>query len=67
MPKNANTFHNLGGAILHQSVIGGNIRLALSGIDDQRFDFIAAALQFNTSREASTAQPGDAELMNTFN
>lgn len=66
MPKNANTFYDLGGAILHQTVIGGNVWLAFCGINDQRFDFIAAALQFNASREASTTQSGDAKLMNAF-
>ena len=67
MRKNANAFHHLSGAILHQTVIGGNIWFALGSIDNQGFDFIAATLQFNTRREARTPQPGDAKLMNTFN
>ncbi len=67
MRKNANALYNLGSTILHQTVIGSNIRLAFSGIDDQGFDFIAAALQFNACREACAAKPGDAKLMNAFN
>lgn len=39
--KNANPFH-LRGTVLHQTVIGGDVRFALGGVDDQRFDFIAA-------------------------
>ena len=67
MRKNANAFYDLSSAILHQTVISGNIRFALGCVNNQGFDFIAAALQFNACREARTTQPGDAKLMNAFN
>ena len=66
MRKNTHTVDNLRGAILHQAVIGGDIWLALRGIDNQRFDFIAAALKLSAGRESRAAKPCDAELMNTF-
>ena len=66
MRKNANTLYDLSRAILHQTVIGGNVRLALSSVDNQRFNLISAALQFNACRESRTTQPGDAKLMNAF-
>ena len=66
MRENANTFHHLGGAVLHQTIVCGNIRLAFSGIDNQRLYFIATATQFDTGREACAAQSGNTELMNTL-
>ncbi len=42
--QDAHAVDNLRGAILHQAVIGGDIGLALRGVDNQRLDFIAAAL-----------------------
>ena len=66
MRKNANTLYNLSRAILHQTVIGGNVRLALSSVDNQRFYLISAALQFNACRESRTTQPGNTKLMNAL-
>ncbi len=67
MRKDANAFHHLCRAILHQTVIGGDVRLALGGVNDQRVDFIAAAMQFVAGREARAAKTSDARLMNTLN
>ncbi len=67
MREDAHPFHNLRGAILHQAIVGGDIGFALGSIDNQRIDFIAGALQLRTSREASSAQPGNAELMDALN
>ena len=66
MRKNANTLYDLSRAILHQTVIGGNVRLALSSVDNQRFNLISATLQFNACRESCTAQPGYTKLMNAL-
>ncbi len=65
--QNTNTFNNLRRTLLHQAVIRRDVRFAFSGIDNQRLDFIAAALELNPGWEACAAQPGDAELMNTLN
>ena len=67
MRKNANPFHHLRGTVLHQTVIGGDVRFALGGVDDQRFDFIAAAVKLSAGREACAPQTRHAELMNAFN
>ncbi len=67
MRQNTNTFHNLRCAVLHQTVIGGDIRLALGGIDNQGFNLIATATQFGASRETRTAEAGDAILVDTLN
>ena len=64
--QDADAFHHLSGAILHQTIVGGDIGLALGGVDNQRLDVIATAAQLNAGREARAAQPGDAELMNTL-
>ena len=64
--QDADAFHHLSGAILHQTIVGGDIRLALGGVDNQRLDVIATAAQLDAGREARAAQPGDAELMNTL-
>ena len=66
MRKNANTLYDLSRAILNQTVIGGNVRLALSSVDNQRFNLISAALQFNACRESRTTQPGNTKLMNAL-
>ena len=64
--EDTDTFHYLCSTVLHQTVIGGDIWLALGGIDDQRLNFIAAAAQFGARREPCTTQTGNAELMNAF-
>ncbi|SQD03966.1 Uncharacterised protein [Escherichia coli] len=57
MRKNANTLYDLSRAILHQTVIGGNVRLALSRVDNQRFNLISATLQFNACRNPAPPSP----------
>jgi hypothetical protein len=64
--EDADAFHHLRGAILHQTVVGGDIGFAFGGVDNQRLNFIAAAAQFDAGREARAAQTGNAELMNTL-
>jgi precorrin isomerase len=65
--QDADTFDDLRRAVLHQAVICCNVRLAFSGVNDQRFNFISAALQFNAGGKTCATQSGDAELMNTRN
>ncbi len=65
--QNADTVDDLGRAILHQAVVGGDIRLTLGGVDDKRVDFIAAAFQLAAGREASAAQACNAKIMNALN
>ncbi len=67
MRQDANTFHNLRGAVLHQTIVRRNVRFALCGIDNKRGDFIAAALQFNAGGKTCAAKPGNAILMNALN
>ena len=64
--KDSDSFHHLSGAILHQTIVCGDVRLALGGIDNQRLDVIAPAAQLDAGRQARAAQPGDAELMNSL-
>ena len=66
MREDTDAFHYLSGAILHQTIVGGDIRLALCGIDNQRLDFIATAAQLDAGREARAAQPGNTELVNAL-
>ena len=65
--ENTNALDDLRGAVLHQTIVRGDVRLALGGVDNQGFDLVAAALQFVAGREARAAQTGDARLMNAFN
>ena len=67
MRKDANAFHNLRGTVLHQTIVGGNVGFTLCGVNNECFDFVAAAAQFGPRRETRAAQPGHAELMDTFN
>ena len=60
-------FNDLIGMFLHQTVVGGNVRLTLGGVEDQRFHAAHAALQFAGGRKTCAAQAGDASLMNTLN
>ncbi|MND67679.1 hypothetical protein D3C80_591020 [compost metagenome] len=57
-------FDHLVGMLLHQTVIGGDIRLAFRGIEDQGFYPVHATLQLAGGRETCATQPGDAGLMN---
>jgi hypothetical protein len=66
MGEDADAFDNLRRAILHQAVVGGDIGFAFGGVNNQRFNFIAAAAQFAAGRESRAAQPGHAELVNTL-
>ena len=67
MGKDANTLDDLRRAILHQTVVGGNIGFALGGVDNECVDFVAAAAQLGTGRETRAAQSGHAKLVNTLN
>ncbi|MNP44767.1 hypothetical protein D3C76_1386430 [compost metagenome] len=51
---------------MHQTVVGGDIRLALGGIDDQGLYLIAAAAQFGSGWEARAAQTSHAKLMDAL-
>ncbi|RMN20144.1 hypothetical protein ALQ63_04087 [Serratia plymuthica] len=64
--QNLRAFDNLVGVFAHQTVIGGDIRLAFSGVEDQRFHAVHAALQLAGGRETGATQPGDAGLMNAL-
>ena len=65
--EDAHAVDDLRGAVLHQAIVGGDIGLALGGINNQGADFIPAAAQLGTGREARTAQTGHAKLMNALN
>ncbi len=65
--EDTNAFHHLRSAVLHQTIVCGNVRFTLGGVDNQRLDFVAATAQFSARREPCATQPGHAELMNTFN
>ena len=67
MGKDANTLDDLRRAILHQTVVGGNIGFALGGVDNECVDFVAAAAQLGAGRETRAAQSGHAKLVNTLN
>ncbi len=67
MRKDPNALNDLRGAVLHQAIVGGDIRLALGGVNNQRFDFIPAALQFIAGREACAAEARYAKLVDTLN
>lgn len=64
--QDADAFHHLGGAVLHQTIVSGNVRFAFGGVDNQRLNIIATAAQLDACREACAAEAGNAELMNTF-
>ena len=66
MRQDADAFHHLRGAVLHQAIVGGNIGFALSGVDDERFNSVAAALQLNAGWETRAAQSGHPVLVNTL-
>ncbi len=66
MREDADAFHYLRGAVLHQTVIGGDIGFTFGGVDNQRLDLIATAAQFDPGREACATQTSNAELMNAF-
>ena len=43
MGQDADAGDNLRRAILHQAIVGGNIGFAFSGVNNQGFNFVAAA------------------------
>ena len=67
MGEDADTFDDLRGAVLHQAIVRGDVRLTFGGVDNQRLDLIATALQFVPGREARAAQTGDARLVDSGN
>ncbi|MNV40021.1 hypothetical protein D3C71_1316210 [compost metagenome] len=66
MGKDANPFDDLRGAVLHQAIISGDVRLALCGVDNQGLNFIATTAQFGAGREACAAKTGHAELVDAL-
>ena len=67
MGKDADPFDNLRRAVLHQTVVRRDIGFALGGVNDQRFNFIAAAAQFTAGGEARAAEAGNAKLVDALN
>ena len=67
MRQDANTFDNLRGAILHQPIVGGDVRFTFGGVNDQGLNVIATATQLHAGRETRAAQTGHAKLMNSLN
>jgi hypothetical protein len=66
MGEDADPFDNLRRAVLHQAVVRRDIGFALGGVNNQRFNFIAAAAQFAAGGEAGAAEAGNAKLVNTL-
>ena len=66
MREDADAFHHLGGTVLHQTIVGGDVRFAFGGVDNQRLNVIATAAQLDAGREACATQASNAELMNAF-
>ena len=66
MRQDADTLDNLRRTILHQTIVGGDIGFTFRRVDDQRFNLVAAALQFIAGWKASAAQSRDAELVNAL-
>ena len=67
MRQDADTLDNLRRTVLHQTIVGGDIGFTFRRVDDQRFNFVAAALQLIAGRKACAAQSSDAELVNAGN
>ncbi len=67
MLQDLRAFNDLIGMFLHQAIVGGDVRFALGGVEDQRFHAAHAALQLAGGWETGAAQTGDAGLMNTLN
>ena len=65
MGEDANTFNNLRCTVLHQTIVGSDVRFTFGGVDNQSLNLVAAALQFGAGGEACAAQPGDARLVDT--
>ena len=65
--EDADPFDNLRRAVLHQAVVRRDIGFALGGVNDQRFNFIAAAAQFTAGGEAGAAEAGNAKLVYALN
>ncbi len=53
--------------LLHQTIVGGDVGLALGGVDNQGVDAAQTALQFGGGGKAGAAQSGDAGLMQMLN
>ena len=66
MREDADPLYHLRGAVLHQTIVGGDVRLAFGGVNNQRLDLVATAAQLRARREARAAEPGNAELVNAF-
>ncbi len=59
-------FQHLGGVVLHQAIVGGDIGLALGGVDNQGLYAAQPAAQFSAGGEARAAKTGDARVMNAL-
>ena len=63
MAEDAGAGNDRRGVLLHQPVIGGDVRFTFGSVDDQRFHAVPAALQFGGGGEARAAETGDARLV----
>ena len=64
--ENAAAFQHLGGIILHQAIVRGDVRLALCRIDNQGFYPAQAAFQFRGGREARATQARHTRIVNAL-
>ncbi len=64
--KDAAALQHLSGVILHQAIVGGDIRLALRRVNNQGVNPAQATLQFGGGGEARTAQARHARIVNTL-
>ncbi len=59
------TRHQFGGFLAHQQIVGGDVRLALGTVDDQRADALCRWRgQLDCRRKACTAEAADTSLTN---
>ncbi len=64
--EDAAAFQHFGGIILHQAIVGGDIGLALGGVDNQGFHPAQAAAQLGAGGKARAAKTGNAGVMNAL-
>ncbi len=64
--ENATAFQHFGGVILHQTIVRGDVGLALGRINNQGFHPAQAAFEFGGGREARATQARNAGVVNTL-
>ncbi len=65
MREDFDTRHQFGGFLAHQQIVGGDVRLALGTVDDQRADALCRWRgQLDCRRKACTAEAADTSLTN---